>query len=81
MNKRLVYAMRSIGRRHASMKRFCTRMNMPPRMQFRAYRDCNIALLKAANSAATKTKNDAAVEVHGENPGQIIQCSVSCDCT
>ena len=39
VNKRLVYAMRSIGKGHASMKRFCTHMNMPPPMQFKAYRD------------------------------------------
>ena len=81
VNKRLVYAMRSIGQGHASMKRFCSHMNMPPPMQFKAYRDCNLALSKAANSVATKTMNDAAVEVHGENPGQIMQCGVSCDGT
>ena len=74
MNKRLVYAMRSIGQGHASMKRFCSLMNMPPPMQLKAYPDCNLALSKAANSVATKTMNDAAVEVHGENPGQIMWC-------
>jgi hypothetical protein len=36
--KRLIYAMRSIGKGHASMKRFCIHMDMPPP----AYQYCNI---------------------------------------
>ena len=81
VNKRLVYAMRSIGQGHASMKRFCALMNMPSPMQFKAYRACNIALSKATTTVAMKIMNDAADEIRGENQGNITQCGVSCDGT
>ena len=59
--------MRFIGQGHAFMKRFCALMNMPSPIQFKAYRACNIALLKAATTVAMKTMNDAADEIRGEN--------------
>ena len=73
--------MRSIGKGHASMKRFCTNMNMPPPMNFEAYRGCNIALSKAAKSVAIKSMNDAATEVKVENPDTTTNRAVSCDGT
>ena len=81
VNKRFVYAMRSIGKGHASMKRFCTYMNMPPPMHFEPYRKCNTALSKAAKSVAMRAMNDAAIEVRGENPDPLTRCGVSCDGT
>ena len=33
VNARLVYAMRSMGQGHVSMKRFCSFMNMPPNVR------------------------------------------------
>ena len=44
--------MRSIGQRHASIKRFCANMNMPAPLCYTAYRDSDIALGKAAKSVA-----------------------------
>ena len=73
--------MRSIGKGHASMKRFCTYMNMPPPMHFEAYRKCNTALSKAAKAVAMRAMNDAAIEVRGENPDPLTRCGVSCDGT
>jgi len=84
INRRLVYAMRSIGQGHASIKRFCTHMNMPPPLHFKAYRASNIALSRAAKSVATTTMKEAADELHqnkGQPDNQITQCSVSCDGT
>ena len=55
INKKFVYAMRSIGQGHASMKRFCSYMNMPPPLHYKAYNANNAALSKAAKSVAMKT--------------------------
>lgn len=81
INRRLVYAMRSIGQGHASIKRFCTHMNMPPPLHFKAYRASNVAQSKAAKSVATKSMKDAANQLHQDNANQITKCGVSCDGT
>lgn len=82
INKRFVYAMRSNGQGHSSMKRFCAFMNMPPPLHFKAYNASNAAFSKAAKSVATKTMEDAAIELHqGNNSNQIVKCGVSCDGT
>ena len=82
VNKRLVYAMRSMGQGHASMKRFCGFMNMPPPLHYKAYNASNAALTKAAKTVATKAMEDAAAELHhGDDSDQIVKCGVSCDGT
>lgn len=81
INRRFVYAMRSIGQGHASMKRFCSYMNMPPPLHYKAYNASNAALSKAATSVAMKTMEDAANELHEENCNSITKCGVSCDGT
>ena len=81
INKRFVYAMRSIGQGHASMKRFCSYMNMPPPLHYKAYNANNAALSKAAKSVAMKTMEDAANELHQDNCNSITKCGVSCDGT
>ena len=81
VNRRLVYAMRSIGQGHASIKRFCAHMNMPAPLGYTAYRDNNIGLAKAAKSVATKSMHDAAAELHKNSSEPITQCAVSCDGT
>ena len=81
INRRFVYAMRSIGQGHASMKRFCSYMNMPPPLHYKAYNVSNAALSKAATSVAMKTMEDAANELHEENYNSITKCGVSCDGT
>ena len=82
INKRLVYAMRSMGQGHSSMKRFCAFMNMPPPLHSKAYSACNAALSKAAKAVANETMEDAATELHdGDDSSQIVKCGVSCDGT
>ena len=81
VNRRLVYAMRSIGQGHSSIERFCAHMNMPAPLGYTAYRDNNIALAKAAKSVATKSMLDAAAELHKDSLDPITQCAVSCDGT
>ena len=82
INKRFVYAMRSMGQGHSSMKRFCGLMNMPPPLHLKAYSASNAALTKAAKTVATKSMKDAARELHsGEDGDQIVKCGVSCDGT
>ena len=61
------------------MKRFCINTNMPPPMNFEAYRECNATLPKAAKSVAITSTNDAATEVKIENPDSM--CAVLYDGT
>ena len=70
--------MRNIGQAHASMKRFCSYMNMPPPLHYKAYNANNAALSKAAKSVAMK---DAANELHQDNCNLITKCGVLCDGT
>ena len=79
VNRRLVYAMRSIGQGHASIKRFCAHMNIPEPLGYTTYRDNNIALVKAAKSLATNSMLDAAAELHKNSSEAITQCAVSYD--
>jgi hypothetical protein len=81
INRRFVYAMRSIGQGHASMKRFCSYMNILPLLHYKAYNASNAALSKAAKSVAMKTMEDDANELHEENCNLITKCGVSCDGT
>lgn len=55
VNKRFVYAMRSMGQEHSSMKRFCAFMNMPPPLHSKAYNASNAALSKAPKAIAKKS--------------------------
>ena len=59
-----MYTMRSIGQGHASIKRFCTLMNMSALLGYTAFRDNNIALAKTTKSVATKAILDVAAEPH-----------------
>ena len=81
VNRRLVYAARSIRQGRASIKRFCSHRNMPGPLQYKAYKDNNIALAKAAKSAATKSMRDASAELHKDGSQPITQCAESCDGT
>jgi hypothetical protein len=55
VNRRFVYAMRSIGRGEASAKRVCSLMNIPPAPKSSGYSATNAALSKAAKTGAPKT--------------------------
>lgn len=64
VNRRFVYATRSIGRGRAAGKRFCGLMNMPPPPRPTLYALHNKALLKAVKKIALETMSDAAKEIH-----------------
>ena len=80
VNRRIVYAMRAIGKGAAAAKKFCGLMDMPAPPKPSAYHRHNKALLKAAKTVAEETMADGASEIRGNNEG-ISQCSVSCDGT
>ena len=81
VNRRLVYAMRSIGQGEASASRFCSLMNMPPPPKPSAYSACNDALSIAAKTVATDVMRDAGKELHHDSDSEVVQCGVSCDGT
>lgn len=84
VNRRLVYAMRSIGCGSTSAKRFCGIMNMPPPPRPTSYSNHNRSLLKAVKEVALETMKEAAEEIHELKPETddgIAQCGVSCDGT
>lgn len=84
VNRRLVYAMRSIGCGRAKAKRFCGLMNMtqPPRPT--PYSLHNKAILQSAKNVYTKTVNHATNEIHHlkqTSSNEVVDCAVSCDGT
>ena len=81
MNRRFVYAMRSIGRGEASAKRVCSLMNMPPAPKYSAYSATNAALSKAAKTVALETMANAGKELHHDHDDEVVQCGVSSDGT
>lgn len=84
VNRRMVYAMRSIGCGLSAMKRFCTTMNMPPPVGTKPYASHTKAILRAAKDVAEMSTNDAAKEIHNsktQNAKEIVKTAVSCDGT
>lgn len=84
VNRRMVYAMRSIGCGLSAMKRFCTTMNMPPPVGTKPYARHTKAILRAAKDVAEMSTNDAAKEIHNsktQNAKEIVKTAVSCDGT
>ena len=59
VNRRLVYAMRSIGEWQVSAKRFCAQMNMPPPPKPKPYSDSNTALSNTAKAVAMESMKGA----------------------
>ena len=64
INRRLVYAIRSIGCGHAAAKRFCGIMNMLPPPRPTPYSHHSKALLKVVRDVASESLNEAAKEIH-----------------
>ena len=84
VNRRLVYAMRTIGQGASAATQFCGVMNMPPPPNGSAYSRHNKALLKDSEKVSRKTMEDAAAEVKtlkGLNQHEFAECGVSCDGT
>lgn len=84
INRRMVYAMRSIGCGLSAMNRFCWTMNMPPPVGTKPYNDHTKAILRAVKDVAEKTTKDAAEEIFNsksQNGEEIVKTGVSCDGT
>ena len=84
VNRRLVYAMRSIGCGASGAERFCGLMNMPPIPGSSPYAAHNKALLKAAKEVCEESMGEAAKEIHtlqGKAENDVADCGVSCDGT
>ena len=82
VNRRFVYAMRSIGSGASAAERFCGLMNMPPIPRSSPYAAHNKALSKAAKEVCSETMNDAAKEIHilkGKAENEMADCGISCD--
>lgn len=72
VNKRFVYAMQSLEKRHAAAKKFCAMMDMPPSPKPTAYWACDLAILKAAKCLGCY------IEAAAKNLKNSL-CAVSCD--
>ena len=84
VNRRLVYAMRSVGCGAAAAERFCGLMNMPLIPRASPYAAHNKALLKATKEVCQESMSEAAKEIHtlkGKAEGEVADCGVSCDGT
>ena len=84
INRRMVYAMRSIGCGQSSMSRFCSTMNMPPPVGSKPFREHTKAILRAAKDVAEQAIKDAAQEIYEcktEGSGDIVETAISCDGT
>jgi hypothetical protein len=77
VNRRFVYAMKSIGQGDVPAKRFCSLMNIPPPSKPSAYSATNAALSKAAKTVALKTMANAGKELHHNHDDEVVQCGVS----
>ena len=84
VNRRFVYALRSIGCGHAAAKRFCGLMNMPTPPRPTPYARHNKELLKAVKQVSMETMASAAKDLHDLKPDfkdGLVKCGVSCDDT
>ena len=84
VNRRLVYAMRSLGKGHSGAKKFCAYMNMPPPSRAKPYKKNSKTITKHLKSIAKKSMSDAAEEIRNlkkVNGNEVAECAVSCDGT
>ena len=84
VNRRLVYAMRSLGKGHSGAKKFCTLMNMPPPSGAKPFAKSSHTIVKHVKNIAKKSMANAASEIRNtQNAGEndIVNCPVSCDGT
>ena len=82
VNRRIVYAMRAIGKGRSSAAKFCGLMNLPPPPRSNAYKSLEIALNIAVKTVANETMAEAASEIHsavGHN--DVIETGISADGT
>ena len=84
VNRRMVYAMRSIGCGRAKARRFCGLMNMPPPPRPTPYALHNKGLLQSTKVVYGKTVEEACKEIHELKRAElnkVVDCAVSCDGT
>lgn len=66
VNKRIVYAMRSVGQSYAGIETFCTMMNMPKCMRANNYDKLVKVCSSAAQSVAEEVMQQAVTELRKE---------------
>jgi hypothetical protein len=84
VNRRLVYAMRSVGCGGAAAERFCGLMNMPPIPRASPYSAHNKGLMKASKEVCQESMSKAAKEIttlKEKTEGEVADCGISCDGT
>lgn len=84
LNTRSVLAMRSIGRGHSSMSKFCGIMDMLPPLSKPCFSENNHAIAHASEEAAKNEMISASAylhALHGSAPTEVIDVPVTCDGT
>ena len=83
INRRIIYAMRSIGQGHASMKKFTALMNMPPPMTVKNYDQLVKTMTKVVIEVAEQTMAEAAhdlISLKRQHSGDdVVDVAVTCD--
>lgn len=87
VNRRMVYALRSVGIGHSGAKTFLSRMNLPPPVSRTAYAKIQEQIHTAVVEVASDVMADAAQEVREvagvtcEDADDVVDTSISCDGT
>ena len=82
VNRRIVYAFRTIGKGRSSAAKFCGLMNMPPPLHSKAYRAQESVLDGAVQKVACETMSEAASEICATSDGdEYVETEVSADGT
>lgn len=83
INSRIIYAMRSIGQGHASIKKFTALMNMPAPMTVKNYDKVVKTMAKVVEGVAKQTMSEAAHDLKltkGQHSGDgVVDVPVTCD--
>ena len=82
VNKRVVYAMRTLGQGQTGLHRFATLMNMPRGICNKSYNVIVHKLVTAAQTVSNETIHEAVQELReGKSPDEIVDIGVSVDGT
>lgn len=84
VNRRFVYAMRSLGKGHSGAKKFCGLMNMPEPLAQSAYWSTSKIIGQHVKTIAKESMSAAASELKQTRQADdngIVDCAVSCDGT
>ena len=83
INKRLIYAMRSIGVGYSGLKKFCFLMNIPPPLTARNYKKQILSLKNIVKAIAKETMTNATADLRIKkgvtSNTALVDIAVSCD--